>query len=209
MEEAQILSVKNISHRYDRILALDDVSFSVHRGEIFGLLGPNGGGKSTLFKIIATRLLPSDGNATIDGLDILTESNHVRRKLAIVFQFPSIDEHLTVYENLKFHGMLFGISSDELSQRINEFLSKLGISERKNDLVKNLSGGMRRKVEIAKGLLSRPKIVLMDEPGTGLDPGARTDLWDIIRKLNENLGITFLITTHLMEEAENCHRIGF
>lgn len=187
--------------------ALDRVSFSVERGEVFGLLGPNGGGKTTLFKILSTLMNASSGRAFLFGSDIAAEPDAVRRKIGVVFQAPSLDIKLTVFENLMHQGHLYGLSGRTLEVKIEELLKRLALLERRDDRVEILSGGLKRRVEIAKGLLHSPELLLMDEPSTGLDPGARKDLWDHIAELKRG-GMTICVTTHLMEEADKCDRIA-
>ncbi len=187
--------------------ALDGVSFSVRRGEIFGLLGPNGGGKTTLFKILSTLLVPSSGRASLFGQDVLAASDAVRKKIGVVFQSPSLDAKLTVKENLVHQGHLYGLSGKPLESKIQETLAALALSDRRDDRVEILSGGLKRRAEIAKGLLHNPELLLMDEPSTGLDPGARKDLWDLLAELKKS-GMTICVTTHLMEEAEKCDRLA-
>lgn len=197
------VDVEGLSHRYGERLALDGVTFSVGPGEVFGVVGPNGGGKSTLFKILSTALRPTSGRARVAGLDI--SDGAVRRRLGVVFQAPSLDQKLTVAENLLHHGHLYGISGSALQARIAEELSRFKLSDRSGDRVEKLSGGLQRRVELAKSLLHRPEVLLLDEPSTGLDPGARHDLWQALRGLK---GVTVLLTTHLLEEAERCDRLA-
>jgi ABC-2 type transport system ATP-binding protein len=197
------VDVEGLTHRYGERTALDGVSFSVRSGEVFGLVGPNGGGKTTLFKILSTALAPSSGSARVAGVDI--QDDAVRRKIGVVFQSPSLDGKLTVGENLLHHGHLYGLSGGALRSRIDEELARFGLADRRKDRVETLSGGLQRRVEIAKSLLHRPEVLLLDEPSTGLDPGARRDLWDALRSLK---GVTVLLTTHLLEEAERCDRLA-
>jgi len=203
-----MIEINNLTHKYGQLTALTNVSLSVPEGTLFGLLGPNGGGKSTLFRILSTALLPTQGEITVTGKDVFREPHAVRSQMAVIFQSASIDGKLTVYENLRHYGYCYGLSGRRLRDRIDQLLSQLGLSARRSDRVETLSGGLQRKVEIAKGLLSRPRLVLMDEPSTGLDPTARQDLWDLVKRLNDEQGITFMVTTHLMEEAENCDMVG-
>jgi ABC-2 type transport system ATP-binding protein len=197
------VDVEGLTHRYGERTALDGVSFSVRSGEVFGLVGPNGGGKTTLFKILSTALAPSSGSARVAGVDV--RDGAVRRKIGVVFQSPSLDGKLTVAENLLHHGHLYGLSGAGLRQRIGEELARFGLKDREGDRVEKLSGGLQRRVELAKSLLHRPDVLLLDEPSTGLDPGARRDLWDALRGLK---GVTVLLTTHLLEEAERCDRLA-
>ncbi len=202
-----IIAVRNLTHRYDHRIALADLSFEVPEGSIFGLLGPNGGGKSTLFRILATMMVPSSGQVSIAGLDVVRRPDQVRRRIGVVFQSQSLDRKLTVRENLKAQGHLYGLSGEPLRARIEDVLARLGLGDRAADLVETLSGGLRRRVEIAKALLHEPSILLMDEPSTGLDPGARRELADYIGALRERHRMTILLTTHLLDEAERCDRL--
>lgn len=188
--------------------ALDGVSFAVREGEIFGLLGPNGGGKTTLFRILCTLLTPGGGSARICGHDVVTDPAAVRSSLGVVFQSPSLDPQLTVAENLRYGGNLHGLRGSDLEDRWREMAAALRVEDRADDLVKNLSGGLQRRVEIAKSLLPRPRVLLLDEPSTGLDPVARVDLWAILEQLRGKFGITTVLTTHLMDEAERCARVA-
>ena len=188
--------------------ALDGVTFSVGEGEIFGLLGPNGGGKTTLFRILCTLLAPSGGNARVCGHDTVSEPAAVRSAIGVVFQSPSLDPQLTVAENLRYGGNLYGLRGAELESRWREMAEALRVGDRADDFVKNLSGGLQRRVEIAKSLLPRPRVLLLDEPSTGLDPVARIDLWAILEQLRGRFGITTVLTTHLMDEAERCGRVA-
>jgi len=197
------VDVEGLTHRYGERLALDGVTFSVRSGEVFGLVGPNGGGKTTLFKILSTALAPTSGKARVAGLDV--GDGAVRRKIGVVFQAPAVDGKLTVFENLLHHGHLYGLSGSGLRTRIDEELARFKLADRKRDRVEKLSGGLQRRVELAKALLHKPEVLLLDEPSTGLDPGARRDLWDALRGLS---GVTVLLTTHLLEEAERCDRLG-
>lgn len=197
------VEVEGLTHRYGERVALDAVSFSVKAGEVFGVLGPNGGGKSTLFKILSTALRPSAGKARVAGVDVADDA--VRRKIGVVFQAPSLDPKLTVSENLLHHGHLYGLTGGGLKARIGEELARFRLSDRAADRVEKLSGGLQRRVELAKSLLHKPEVLLLDEPSTGLDPGARHDLWDALKSLK---GVTVLLTTHLLEEAERCDRLA-
>lgn len=202
------LQLEHLSHNYGSRLALDDLSFAVHPAEIFGLLGPNGSGKTTLFRILSTLMTPTGGSARILGFDAAREPNKVRQQTGIVFQAKSVDIKLTVTENLKHQGHLYGLSGPRLRTRIKEVLGRVGLSDRAGDYVESLSGGMQRRVELAKGLIHSPSVLLLDEPSTGLDPGARRDLWQYLRMLRDQEGVSILVTTHLMEEAEHCDRLA-
>jgi ABC-2 type transport system ATP-binding protein len=197
------VDVDGLTHRYGERTALDGVSFRVRAGELFGLAGPNGGGKTTLFKILSTALRPTSGSARVAGIDV--QDGAVRHQIGVVFQSPSLDGKLSVGENLLHHGHLYGLSGSALKARIGEELTRFGLADRRGDRVEKLSGGLQRRVELAKALLHRPGVLLLDEPSTGLDPGARRDLWDALRSLR---GVTVLLTTHLLEEAERCDRLA-
>jgi ABC-2 type transport system ATP-binding protein len=197
-----------LTHSYSQRLALNDLSFEVRAGEIFGLLGPNGSGKTTLFRILSTLMSPSGGRASIQGFDVARHPNKVRQQIGIVFQARSVDLKLTVAENLKHQGNLYGLGGKHLNSRIDEVLGRVGLLDRKADFVETLSGGMQRRVELAKGLIHSPSVLLLDEPSTGLDPGARRDLWQYLETLRDEEDVAILVTTHLMEEAEHCDRLA-
>jgi ABC-2 type transport system ATP-binding protein len=196
-----------LSCAYGARLALDGATLSVARGEIFALLGPNGGGKTTLFRILATLLRATSGTFRIDGLDPAVDVRAVRRRLGVVFQSPGLDRKLTVKENLALQGALLNMSGPLLSSRIDSLLGTFSIRDRAGDLVETLSGGLARRVEIAKALLAAPPVLLLDEPSTGLDPGARRDLTTLLAELARG-GTAVLLTTHLFDEADAAHRIG-
>ena len=208
MTAAAAIEVESLGHRYGERIALEDLSFAVRPAEIFGLLGPNGSGKTTLFRILTTLMVPTGGRAQIVGFDPVKQPREVRRRIGVVAQAQSVDVKLTAAENLMHQGHLYGLSGARLKQRIAEMLQRVGLSDRANDLVETFSGGMQRRVELAKGLMHRPSVLLLDEPTTGLDPGARRDLWLYLDMLREQEGVTVLVTTHLMEEAERCHRLA-
>ena len=203
------IDVHNLTKSFGDLVAVDNVSFSIASGEIFGLLGPNGAGKTTTISVLATIQKPTSGTATINGYDVVAQEDDVRRSIGIVFQDQSLDEELTAYENMDFHGRLYRISSEERRRRIDELLTLVGLADRKNSLVKTYSGGMRRRLEIARGLLHEPKVLFLDEPTLGLDPQTRNHLWEYIARLNEEKGITIILTTHYMEEADRlCDRVA-
>jgi len=200
------VETQSLRRIYGTRVALDDVSFAVREGEIFALLGPNGGGKTTLFRILSTLLPPSGGTARVGGHDVATEAAAVRTCLGVVFQSPSLDPQLTVEENLRYGGNLYGLRGSMLEARLRETAAALKVDDRLSDRVKTLSGGLQRRVEIAKSLLPRPRVLLLDEPSTGLDPVARVDLWSILEQLRGKFGMTVVLTTHLMDEAARCDR---
>lgn len=202
------IQVESLSHHYGSRIALDRVSLDVQPAETFGLLGPNGSGKTTLFRVLTTLMVPTSGRARVAGFDPAAQPNEVRRRIGVVAQAQSVDVKLTAAENLMHQGHLYGLSGARLKLRIGEMLEHVGLSDRANDLVETFSGGMQRRVELAKGLMHRPSILLLDEPTTGLDPGARRDLWLYLDNLREHEGVTLLVTTHLMEEAERCSRLA-
>ena len=206
--QGPIVEIEGLRHFYGPREALADVTFSVSRGEIFGFLGPNGGGKTTLFKILSTFMPPTGGRVCAFGHDLAHEPQAVRPRLGVVFQRPSLDAKLTVMENLMHHGHLYGLWGETLQSRARASLVELGLADRARDLVEALSGGLQRRVELAKVLIHRPELLIMDEPSTGLDPGARQDFNISLRRLREHDNVTILLTTHLIEEAEQCDRVG-
>ena len=200
--------VRELVKTFGERRALDGISLEVRRGELFCLLGPNGGGKSTLFRVLATLLLPDSGTAEVAGHDVIAAAAEVRSRLGVVFQSPSLDGKLTILENLRCGGALYGLRGAVLESRVTEATKALNLTDRLNDLVETLSGGLQRRAEIAKCLLIRPDVLLLDEPTTGLDPGARLDLWAALEQLRSEHGVTALCTTHLMEEAARADRVG-
>ena len=202
------LEVENLSHTYQTRRALDNVSFGVSCGEIFGLLGPNGSGKTTLFRILSTLIPVTSGAVRILGYDLTAEVKAIRKLLGVVFQHPGLDGKLTVTENLRHHGHLYGLSGKILHHRILELLERLGVSDRATDRVEVLSGGLQRRVEIAKAILHSPRVLLLDEPTTGLDVVVRRQLSDYLRMLADTENILVLLTTHLLDDAEACNRVG-
>ena len=202
-----MIQVQNLTHRYGDRVALSNVSFEVKKGEIFGLLGPNGGGKSTLFRILSTMMVPTEGKAILAGSDVVRDPAAVRRQVGVVFQTQSLDKALTVEENLRAQGHLHGLSGAVLRERMEAAMKRLGLLDRRKDLVDTLSGGLRRRVEIAKALLHRPQVLLMDEASTGLDPAARRDVSRHVETLRQSEGVTILLTTHILEEADRCDRL--
>ncbi|MFP4227227.1 MAG: ATP-binding cassette domain-containing protein [Salinivenus sp.] len=202
------VDIRGITHRYGAQIALREVSLRVEPGALYGLLGPNGSGKTTLFRILSTLMPPSEGDARIFGKDPTAEPDAVRRQLGVVFQDTALDGALTVRENLRFQGALYRLHGAALRERIGDLLSHFGISARVDDPVEELSGGLRRRVDLARGLLHRPRLLLLDEPTTGLDPAARRAFWSALSRLQDAEGTTLLMATHLMEEAERCDRVG-
>ncbi len=207
-DERMPIQIDRLSHNYGDRLALDGLSFSVQPAEIFGLLGPNGSGKTTLFRILSTLMVPSGGEARIQGYDVARQPNQARQQTGVVFQARSLDLKLTVAENLKHQGHLYGLRGATLKSRTEEVLRRVGLSDRTGEYVETLSGGMQRRVELAKGLIHSPAVLLLDEPSTGLDPGARRDMWQYLQTLRDQEGVSILVTTHLMEEAEHCDRLA-
>ncbi len=204
-----MISIRNLVKRYQNITAVNDLSLDIHQNEVFGLLGPNGAGKTTTIHMLATLLKPTSGTATINGYDIVNESAKVRASIGIVFQAPSSDDILTGYENLKIHSLLYSVPSHIRERRISEVLELVGLTERKDNKVKEYSGGMRRRLEIARGLIHKPKVIFLDEPTLGLDPTGRELMWKYIKLLVREEKITIILTTHYMEEADIlCDRIG-
>lgn len=197
-----IIEVEKLRKDFDDIVAIDDISFSVKGGEIFAFLGPNGAGKTTTIKIFTTLLHPTSGKIRINGFDPTTSSNEVRCSFGIIFQDPSLDDELTAFENLEFHGVLYDVPKKVRRERIGELLKLVELYDRRNDLVKEFSGGMKRRLEIARGLLHHPKIIFLDEPTLGLDPQTRNHLWNYIKDMNQKEKVTVFFSTHYMEEAE-------
>ena len=202
------ITVENLTHTYGTRCALDNISFTVSCGEIFCLLGPNGSGKTTLFKILSTLMKPTSGNVDILGFDLNTKSKAIRKLLGVVFQHPGLDIKLTVTENLRHHGHLYGLKGKTLKLRISELLDKFGINDRSHDIVEELSGGLRRRVEIAKAMLHSPSVLLLDEPSSGLDVGSRRQLNDNLNSLATTENILILLTTHHLDEADLSTRVG-
>ena len=203
------IHVDHLTRKFNDLVAVNDISFEIGKGEIFGLLGPNGAGKTTTLAMLSTMLKPTSGSATVNGMDIEHNEDGVRKSIGIVFQDQSLDEELTAWENMDFHGRLYRIPGDVRNQRITELLTLVELEDRKNDIVKTFSGGMRRRLEIARGLLHRPAVLFLDEPTLGLDPQTRNHLWQYIATLNKEHGITIILTTHYMEEADRlCNRIA-
>lgn len=197
-----IIEVKNLTKKYNGLVAVDKISFKVEKGEIFAFLGPNGAGKTTTIKMLTTLTKPTAGSIRLNGHNPANRKNEVRRSFGIVFQDPSLDDQLTAWENMDFYGVLYQMPKDLRQKRVRELLKFVELWERRNDLVKTFSGGMRRRLEVARGLLHHPKLLFLDEPTLGLDPQTRTHIWDYIKKLNKKEKVTIFFTTHYMEEAE-------
>lgn len=204
-----MIRISNLVKRYGSITAVDNLSLDIEENEVFGLLGSNGAGKTTTIHMLATLLKPTSGTATVNGYDITAQPAKVRESIGIVFQAPSSDDMLTGYENLYVHSLLYSVPRETRKKRIEEVLELVGLSERKNDRVKTYSGGMRRRLEIARGLLHKPRVMFLDEPTLGLDPASRETMWRYVRRLVEEENVTVILTTHYMEEADMlCDRIG-
>lgn len=203
-----IISVTNLTKKFKSLTAVDDISFSVDEGEVFGFLGPNGAGKTTTINILCTLLSPTSGQARIADYDCATDSHRVRSSIGLIFQDTTLDVGLTAYENLKFHAYLYNLDRHLAEKRIDEMLDVVELQSRKHDLIKQFSGGMKRRLEIARGLLHYPRVLFLDEPTLGLDPQTRNTIWDFINRLRTREKITVFMTTHYMEEAENCGRIA-
>ncbi len=205
---SEIIRVENLVKKFGDITAVNGVSFTVKEGEIFGFLGPNGAGKTTTISILCTLLAPTSGRAWVNGHDVIKEPDAVRRSIGLVFQDPSLDERLTARENLEFHAILYDIPADVRRRRMEEVLRMVELYDRKDDLVRTFSGGMKRRLEIARGLMHYPRILFLDEPTLGLDPQTRRRIWDYILELRRRENITIFLTTHYMDEAENADRIA-
>lgn len=208
IEETPAVLVEGLGFRYGERVALRDVDLSVGRGEIFALLGPNGGGKTTLFRILSTRVGPRDGRVTVLGHELPRDTDRLRRRLGVVFQSPGLDGKLTVAENLHHHGRLYGLDRAAIRERSAHWLERLGLRERADDPVEQLSGGLARRAEICRAMLHRPELLVLDEPSTGLDPGVRRQLADSLAELAASDGVTVVLTTHFMEEADRADRVA-
>lgn len=197
-----IIEVSHLIKRFGDLTAVNDISFNVEHGQIFAFLGPNGAGKSTTIKMLTTLLNPTSGDILLNGFDALKDKDGARKSFGIVFQDQSLDDELTAYENMEFHAVLYAIPSEKRKKGIKELLTLVELWDRKDSLVKTFSGGMKRRLEIARGLLHRPKIFFLDEPTQGLDPQTRNHIWHYIKNLSEQEGITIFFTTHYLEEAQ-------
>lgn len=201
-----LITAKDLHFSYGSRKALQGLSFDIEEGELFSVMGPNGGGKSTTFKILSTLLAPQKGSVEFWGEDIAKQTQKIRPQIGVVFQSPALDKKLTVQENLIYHGKLFGLPASLLKKRAQDLLRRFSISERAHEKVEKLSGGLKRRVEIAKSLLNQPRILILDEPTTGLDPVSRMETWGFLRELQKETGLTIIFTTHLMDEAEKSDR---
>ena len=201
-----IVEVRHLVKRYNGTTAVNDLSFAVEPGELFGFLGPNGAGKTTTINILCTLLAPTSGTAQVAGFDCGTQSRDVRRQIGIIFQDPSLDDRLTAWENLLFHAMIYHVPARERRGRMESVLEMVDLADRRHTVVKQFSGGMKRRLEIARGLLHRPKVLFLDEPTIGLDPQTRRRMWEFIEILRDEHQMTLFLTTHYMEEAEACDR---
>jgi len=200
--EEPIIRVENLEHRYGDFTAVDNISFSVKKGEVFSFLGPNGAGKSTAINVLITLLALQKGSATVAGYDVTKDPQHVRESIGIVFQDITLDRDMTVWEILEFHGRLYTMPEEERRKRIDELLHLVQLEAKRDERIKNLSGGMKRRLEIARGLMTRPKVLFLDEPTIGLDPQTRMRMWEYIKGVN-NEGTTIFLTTHYMDEADH------
>jgi ABC-2 type transport system ATP-binding protein len=208
MGEEEIIVVEGLGKDFGTFTAVERVDFVVRRGEIFGFLGPNGAGKTTTINMLATLLRPSRGRAELAGFDVVARPDDVRRSIGMVFQDPSLDDRLTAEENLHFHALIYNVPPAVRRQRAEQVLSMVGLADRRGALVRTFSGGMKRRLEIARGLLHHPRVLFLDEPTAGLDPQTRNAIWEHVRRLRDEVGITVFMTTHYLEEAENCDRIA-
>jgi ABC-2 type transport system ATP-binding protein len=206
--QSPAVDVAGLSHRYGERLALADLNLQIARGELFVLLGPNGGGKTTLFRILSTLVPPQAGACAVLGNELPREAAAVRARIGVVFQAPSLDRKLTVRENVHLQGVLYGLAGANLRRRVEQALAMFSLADRAEDRVESLSGGLKRRVELAKGLLHEPQLLLLDEPSTGVDPGARSDLWHYLKQIRAERGVTVVATTHLLEEGDQADRIG-
>jgi len=203
-----IIEVNNLSRKFGQLVAVDRVSFSVVEGEIFGFLGPNGAGKTTTINMLCTLLRPTGGTALVNGYDIRNERDQVRSSIGLVFQDPTLDEYLTGEQNLRFHAYAYNVPRPAREDRINGLLELVGLADRRKNKVRTYSGGMKRRLELARGLLHRPRVLFLDEPTLGLDPQTRRHIWEYINTLRQQEKLTIFLTTHYMDEAENCDRIA-
>src|SRR3990170_1845362 len=205
---ADVIQVKDLVKRYGKLEAVRGVSFAVRQGEIFGFLGPNGAGKTTTINVLCTLLRPTSGHATVNGYDVQQQRSEGRRSIGLVFQETTIDDYLTAEQNLRFHAYAYGVPPAVREQRIKEMLTMVELWDRRKSRARTYSGGMKRRLEIARGLIHHPRVLFLDEPTLGLDPQTRCCIWDYIHHLQAEEQITIFLTTHYMEEAEHCRRIA-
>jgi ABC-2 type transport system ATP-binding protein len=203
-----VIAVDGLKRTFGDFVAVNGVSFDIEEGEIFGFLGPNGAGKTTTINMLCTLLKPTAGSATVDGFDVATQQTRVRRSIGLIFQDPTLDERLTGWQNLQFHAMLYDVPSETFKERAAELLEMVELTEKVRESVKAFSGGMKRRLEIARGLLHHPKVLFLDEPTIGLDPQTRRHIWEYLEKVRDSEGLTLFLTTHYMDEAEICDRIA-
>ena len=203
-----VIDVNGLTKTFSNVRAVKDVSFTVSEGEVFGFLGPNGAGKTTTINMLCTLVRPTSGSATLNGYDVITDKNAVRRSIGLVFQETTLDDHLTAEQNIMFHALAYGVSKKSRIQKTEELLVLLGLWDRRKDKITTYSGGMKRRLEIARGLVHLPKILFLDEPTLGLDPQTRNNIWEYILKLRDEQGLTIFLTTHYMDEAEHSDRIA-
>ena len=203
-----VIRVENLTRKFGDMTAVDAISFSVGKGEIFGFLGPNGAGKTTTISMLCTLLRPTSGSATVSCCDIVKDPNRVRQEIGIIFQDPSLDDRLTAEDNLRFHGYLYHMNFKDIDERIPEVMNLVELYDRRKDFVRKFSGGMKRRLEIARGLLHHPKVLFLDEPTLGLDPQTRAHIWEYVLAMRKQSGLTVFMTTHYMQEAEVCDRVA-
>jgi ABC-2 type transport system ATP-binding protein len=208
MSKSHIIEVEHLVKKYGKLVAVNDISFAVEEGEVFGLLGPNGAGKTTVINILCTLSKPTSGGAIINGFDVIHQRSQVRQSIGLVFQDPSLDEQLTALENLEFHSRVYSVPASLRKERVEQVLGMVELGERRRDIVKTFSGGMKRRLELARGLLHYPKVLFLDEPTLGLDPQTRRRLWEFILNLRKEEGTTVFLTTHYMDEAEYADHIA-
>lgn len=197
-----MIEIKNVTKKFDKFTAVDDISLKVEKGDVFAFLGPNGAGKSTTIKMLTTILQPTSGEIRLDGHNVTEDPDKTRKSFGIVFQDPSLDNELTAYENMQFHAILYGLPKSVYAERIEKLLELVELKDRRDSYVKSFSGGMKRRLEIARGLLHHPKVLFLDEPTIGLDPQTRNHIWNYVKNLNKTEGVTVFFTTHHMEEVE-------
>ncbi|WP_292484595.1 ABC transporter ATP-binding protein [Methanohalobium sp.] len=202
LDKVNAIEVDSLTKIYKKFTAVDNITFNVNEGEIFAFLGPNGAGKTTSLKILTTILQPTSGNIRVNGYDVLHKKNDVRKSIGVIFQSNSLDEKLTAYENMEYHAVLYRLPKKEIKGRVNKLLENVELLDRKDDLIKTFSGGMKRRIEIARGLIHTPQVLFLDEPTLGLDAHTRAFMWEYIRNLKENNNLTVFLTTHNLDEAE-------